>query len=157
MVVEADIGPTLNSYKLIVLTDTHVSKVASTGLAAWVAAGGTLFATAGAGGFDELNKTNVVMSKLLGIASSHGTIEPDDGVTFIKQVCVVPPTPSTLVSFDWALPADSMSGCVQTGPGQCHRRRTGLCRSYASIVDTRDGSTPCLHASHDIERDCHLG
>ena len=85
MVVEDDIGPTLNSYKLIVLTDTHVSKAASTGLAAWVAAGGTLFATAGAGGFDELNKTNTVMSKLLGIGSSHGTIEPDDGVQFIKQ------------------------------------------------------------------------
>lgn len=59
MVVEDDIGPTLNSYKLLVLADTHVSQTASTGLAAWVAAGGTLFATAGAGMFDELNKTNV--------------------------------------------------------------------------------------------------
>ena len=56
MVVEDDIGPTLNSYKLIVLADTHVTNKAAAGLAAWVAAGGTLFATAGAGMFDELNK-----------------------------------------------------------------------------------------------------
>jgi hypothetical protein len=85
MVVEDDFGATLNSYKLIVLTDTHVSTKASAGLTAWVAAGGTLLATAGAGGFDEMNKTNAVMAKLLGIASSQGTIEPADGIQFIKQ------------------------------------------------------------------------
>ena len=85
MVVEADIGPTLNTYKLLVVTDTHISLKASAGLTAWVAAGGTLLATAGAGGFDELNKTNAVMAKLLGIASSQGTFEPGEGVQFIKQ------------------------------------------------------------------------
>ena len=60
MVVEDDIGPTLNAYKMIHLADTHVSKKASAGLAAWVTAGGTLLATAGAGMFDELNATNAV-------------------------------------------------------------------------------------------------
>jgi hypothetical protein len=54
MVVEEDIGPTLNTYRMIVLADTHVSKKGSSALAAWVAAGGVLFATAGAGAFDEL-------------------------------------------------------------------------------------------------------
>ena len=49
VVVEDDIGATLNSYKLIYLTDTHVTAKASTALASWVAAGGTLVATAGAG------------------------------------------------------------------------------------------------------------
>ena len=76
---------TLNSYKLIILTDTHVSKTASAGLVAWVAAGGTLLATAGAGGFDEMNMTNTVMTTLLGVASSQGTFEPGDGIQFIKQ------------------------------------------------------------------------
>ena len=84
MVVEEDIGPTLNSYKLLILADTHVSQKASTGLAAWVAAGGTILATAGAGMFDELNKTNIVLSKLLGISAGHGTYEPTK-VQFIKQ------------------------------------------------------------------------
>ena len=85
MVVEDDFGATLNSYKLIILTDTHVSTTASAGLTAWVAAGGTLLATAGAGGFDEMNKTNAVMAKLLGIASSQGTFEPGEGIQFLKQ------------------------------------------------------------------------
>eukprot|EP01046_Picozoa_sp_COSAG06_P095797 COSAG06_NODE_41905_length_386_cov_1.501742_2_plen_50_part_01 len=49
MLLLLQIGPTLNSYKLIYLADTHVSKKASTALASWVAAGGTLLATAGAG------------------------------------------------------------------------------------------------------------
>ena len=83
MLLLLQIGPTLNSYKLIYLADTHVSKKASTALASWVAAGGTLLATAGAGMFDELNKTNTVMSKLLGI-TGHGTVEPSE-VQFIKQ------------------------------------------------------------------------
>jgi len=69
------IGATLNSYRLIYLADTHVSNKAATALAAWVAAGGTLLATAGAGMFDEFNKTSTVMSKLLGI-TGHGTYEP---------------------------------------------------------------------------------
>ena len=85
MVVEDDFGATLNSYTLIVLTDTHVSTTASKGLAAWVAAGGTLLATAGAGAFDEMNKTNAVMTKLLGIGSNQGTYEPGDDIQFIKQ------------------------------------------------------------------------
>ena len=46
---------------------------------------GTLLATAGAGGFDEMNKTNSVMAKLLGIGSSQGTYEPGEGIQFIKQ------------------------------------------------------------------------
>ena len=79
-------GLPFNRYKFIFLADTHVSQKASLGLAAWVAAGGTLLATAGAGGFDELNATNTVMQKLLGIAASQGTYEPyDGGVQFIKQ------------------------------------------------------------------------
>jgi hypothetical protein len=40
IVVEDDIGPVLNTYKLIVLTDTHVSDAAAVALAAWVKAGG---------------------------------------------------------------------------------------------------------------------
>ena len=54
MVVEDDVGPVLDTYKLIVLTDTHISQKAAASLTKWVAAGGTLLATAGAGMFDEL-------------------------------------------------------------------------------------------------------
>lgn len=104
MVVEADIGPTLNTYKLIYLADTHVSQKASTALAAWVSAGGTLIATAGAGMFDELNKTNTVMSKLLGV-TGVATYEPSE-VQFIKQDLV---NATTLGTASWR-PVDGTMG-----------------------------------------------
>ena len=40
MVVEDDLGATLDSYKLLCLADSHVSQKASAGLTKWVAAGG---------------------------------------------------------------------------------------------------------------------
>ncbi len=90
MVVEADIGSTLDSYKLIYLADSHVSKTAAAGLTAWVEKGGILLATAGAGMFDEFNATNTVMSKLLGITGqamldAH-SLDHGAGIQFIKQV-----------------------------------------------------------------------
>jgi hypothetical protein len=104
MVVEDDFGATLNSYKLIVLTDTHVSTTASTGLTAWVAAGGTLLATAGAGEFDEMNKTNAVMAKLLGIASSQGAV----------------------LIFEHNVPLEDAIGSHATDHGPCHTPLNGL-------------------------------
>lgn len=60
MVVEDDIGATLNGYKLLFLADTHVSDAAAVSLVAWVKAGGVLVATAGAGMQNEFNTTNTV-------------------------------------------------------------------------------------------------
>ena len=55
VVVEEDIGTTLDSYAVIYLADTHVSDAASAALVAWVKAGGTLIGTAGAGMFNEVS------------------------------------------------------------------------------------------------------
>ena len=85
VVVEDDIGPTLDSYAVIVLADTHVTDAAAEALAKWVEAGGTLVATAGAGMFNEFNETNKVLTGLLGIrpVAMH---EPDAAaVQYIKQ------------------------------------------------------------------------
>jgi len=85
VVVEDDLGATLNSYKVIYLADTHVTDAASAGLAAWVKAGGTLVATAGAGMFNELNATNKALTALLGV-SPVAMHEPDSSlVEYIKQ------------------------------------------------------------------------
>jgi hypothetical protein len=85
VVVEDDIGATLNGYKVIYLTDTHVTDAAAEGLAAWVKAGGTLVATAGAGMFNEMNATNKALTALLGV-SPVAMHEPDDSlVQYIKQ------------------------------------------------------------------------
>jgi hypothetical protein len=67
-VVEQDaLDGTLAKYQVLYLTDRHVSQPASQKIAEWVAAGGRLFATAGAGMFDEYNRPNTVLRELLGV------------------------------------------------------------------------------------------
>ncbi len=69
IVVEQDaLDGTLSGYKVLYLTDQHVSSAAAQKIAAWVRRGGTLFATAGAGMYDELNRPNGVLRELLGVA-----------------------------------------------------------------------------------------
>ena len=66
--VEADaLDGTLNQYQVLYLTDRHVSQAASQKIAEWVQAGGRLFATAGAGMFDENNGPNATLRALLGV------------------------------------------------------------------------------------------
>ena len=60
-------GDDLKPYKVLYLTDRHVSRAGSKAIAAWVRAGGRLFATAGAGMYDELNQPNKVLRELLGV------------------------------------------------------------------------------------------
>jgi hypothetical protein len=76
---------TLASYKVIYLADRHVSRAASAKLAAWVNAGGTLFATAGAGLFDEVNQPNQTLRALLGVEPADLEMPADQQVAFIKQ------------------------------------------------------------------------
>ncbi|MCA9068951.1 MAG: beta-galactosidase trimerization domain-containing protein [Planctomycetaceae bacterium] len=86
VVVEPDaLDGTLNQYRVLYLTDAHVSESASKKLVEWVNQGGTLFATAGAGMFDELNRPNTTLRKLLGIDQT--SLEAPDGkqLTWLKQ------------------------------------------------------------------------
>lgn len=76
-------GDDLSAYKLLYLTDNHVSQAASRRIADWVSRGGRLFATAGAGMFDETNKPNAVMRKLLGVEQRGLT--SGGQVAYIKQ------------------------------------------------------------------------
>jgi hypothetical protein len=66
MVEQDAVAGELKNYKVLYLTDRHVSAAATKAIASWVAAGGHLFATAGAGMFDELNQPNQAMRGLLG-------------------------------------------------------------------------------------------
>jgi hypothetical protein len=75
---------TLGKYQVLYLGDRHVSQAASRKIADWVAAGGRLFATAGAGMFDEYNQPNKVMRELLGVEpASIEEIGPQ--IDYIKQ------------------------------------------------------------------------
>jgi hypothetical protein len=85
ILVEEDTAATLQSYKYIFLADTHVTQLASKALETWVAAGGVLIGTAGAGMFDEFNNTNTVLEKVFGI-NGVAMIEPQSSaIQYIKQ------------------------------------------------------------------------
>lgn len=74
VVVEQDsLDGTLGRYKVLYLTDRHVSRRASRAIAEWVRGGGILFATAGAGMLDEYDRPNAALRELL----------PVDGVTLL--------------------------------------------------------------------------
>lgn len=60
-------GDSLKPYKVLFLADRHVSRAGSKAIADWVKGGGRLFATAGAGMFDEFNQPNKVLRELLGV------------------------------------------------------------------------------------------
>lgn len=85
-VVEPDaLDGTLGKYKVLYLTDAHVSQAASKKIAEWVQNGGKLFATAGAGMFDELNRPNAALRKLLGV-EPVSLVQPEEAkITWIKQ------------------------------------------------------------------------
>jgi hypothetical protein len=60
-------GDDLKAYRVLYLTDANVSRAGSRAIAAWVRGGGRLFATAGAGLLDELNRPNRTLRELLGV------------------------------------------------------------------------------------------
>jgi len=85
-VVEEDaLAGDLKPYKVLYLADRHVSRAAAKAIADWVARGGTLFATAGAGMLDELNRPNAPMHDLLGVAQTALEKPPGVRVKFTKQ------------------------------------------------------------------------
>ncbi len=85
-VIEQDaFDGTLSQYKVLYLTDNHVSTAASQRIATWVERGGMLLATAGAGMFDELNRPNQVLRKLLGVDQISLDSPGGRQVTYIKQ------------------------------------------------------------------------
>jgi hypothetical protein len=57
----------LHYYDVLYITLPHISDAAAAGVAAWVATGGTVYVTGGAGMLNHANATNNAMLKLLGI------------------------------------------------------------------------------------------
>jgi len=76
---------TIGQYNVLYLTDRHVSQAASQQIAAWVQAGGRLFATAGAGMYDENNGANTTLRALLGVTETAFETPADSQVGFEKQ------------------------------------------------------------------------
>jgi hypothetical protein len=97
----------LKNYRVLYLADQHVSRAASKAIAEWVAAGGRLLATAGAGMFDEFHGPNLTLRELLGV-EPLGLDEPKsatENVVFEKQ------------DLPWIEPLDLVSGPAADGTG----------------------------------------
>jgi hypothetical protein len=85
-IVEQDTADgTLAKYKVLYLTDNHVSQAASRKIAEWVQNGGTLFATAGAGTLDEYNKPNSALLELLGVSQTALDVPAGAQIGFLKE------------------------------------------------------------------------
>ena len=85
-IIERDaVDGTLDQYAVLYLTDAHVSQAASSRIAQWVADGGRLFATAGAGMLDEYDRPNQAVQELLGVEQVKLTIAPDTQLNYLKQ------------------------------------------------------------------------
>jgi len=86
VVSEADTRDgTLDQYRVLYLTDAHVSRAASQVIADWVNKGGRLFATAGAGMFDEYNKPNDILRSVLGVKLLETIAPPDAQIGYEKE------------------------------------------------------------------------
>jgi hypothetical protein len=85
-VVEQDaVDGTLDQYKVLYLTDAHVSTAASEKIKRWVEAGGVLMATAGGGMYDERNQPNRVLRELLGVEQQALETPEGSQIIWIKQ------------------------------------------------------------------------
>lgn len=60
------LGGVLAGYKLLYITDTHVTRAASAAIRTWVEGGGKLVLTAGAGSRDEFDEPNEILLELAG-------------------------------------------------------------------------------------------
>jgi len=122
VIVEPDaLDGTLNQYKVLYLADRHVSQAASEKIAAWVRNGGRLFATAGAGMYDEYNRPNTVLRALMGIDKVEVVTPPGidivrgkEDLPFAKPIGTVTwKTPTMLMDLNTA---GARMGATSIGP-----------------------------------------
>jgi len=85
LVEEDALNGTLDQYEVLYLCDRHVSRKASHKIAEWVKSGGTLFATAGAGMFDETHTRNLILENLSGVAQTNLQQPESSLVEMVKQ------------------------------------------------------------------------
>jgi len=117
ILVEPDaLDGTLNQYRVLYLADQHVSRAASEKIAAWVRNGGTLFATAGAGMFDEYNQPNTVLRALMGVEQREMTVQ-EKPVEFIKSDLPFTPPLDTVTYGTVKIPVFGAVSRITPAPG----------------------------------------
>jgi len=85
-VIEEDaLDRSLDAYQVLYLADRHVSRAATRAIAEWVQRGGVLFATAGAGMWNEYHQPNQAMRALLGVDQTALEIVGGEELKLEKQ------------------------------------------------------------------------
>lgn len=75
----------IDQYKVLYLTDRHVSRAASEKIADWVKKGGRLLTTAGAGMFDETGVPNTTLRELIGVTLQEMMAPRESSIGYIKE------------------------------------------------------------------------
>jgi hypothetical protein len=106
VVVDPDtVSGVLNQYKVLYLTDNHVTQAASKKIAEWVKNGGKLWVTAGGGLLDEYHQPNKDLRDLLGVDPVALDAPADSVVGFIKQDL---PFAKAITEVTWSAGADAV-------------------------------------------------
>ncbi len=82
---EASAPTRLDTCRVLVVTDEHVSSNATRIIADWVDRGGALLTTAGAGWWDEFDKANLPFRQLIGLTPRRNETPLPDRIDFEKQ------------------------------------------------------------------------
>jgi len=126
-------GDNLKNYRVLFLADAHVSRRDSEAIAAWVKAGGTLFATAGAGMFDELNQPNTVLRGVLGVSPAGLDAPASSFVGMVKQ------------ELPFAAPVDEIAGEPVSTPIYGVRSRVKLAGAKTQLQFKSGSPALTLH------------
>ncbi|MHB9106909.1 MAG: beta-galactosidase trimerization domain-containing protein [Armatimonadota bacterium] len=134
-IVEGDaLDGTLNRYKALYLTDNHVSQAASRKIADWVRNGGMLFATAGAGMFDEYNRPNTALQAILGVDVQAIVSPRESHIGYIKEDLPFAQACENVTIKQWAMERYPVFGTIS--------RVTA--RNGATVIGTFDDNNPAI-------------
>ena len=146
-VIEPDaLNGTLNNYRVLYLTDAHVSQSATKQISAWVAKGGTLFVTAGGGMFDELNRPNSVLRELAGVEQTALDEPAGAQVEMIKQDL---PFVTAIDTASWQIAGEGKAAALPV-IGVRSRVTAKTAKVVAKLADGTPAITERAHGSGKI-------
>jgi hypothetical protein len=140
-------GDDLKPYSGLELCDANVTQAASKAIANWVKEGGTLFAYAGAGMFDEYNRPNKIMRELLGVEQIR-LEESAELIRFEKQDLPFAQPLSEILTKDPATPVSGIRSIIKlTHAKEIVKFKDGFPAAAIPLARQRPCDLPCAPCS----------
>lgn len=130
-------GDDLKTYKVIYVTDPHVSRAGTKRINDWLKGGGQLIATAGAGMYDEYNQPNEEFAKLLGHKERKLEEPKGEPIRFEKQDLPFAESVGKITLIPEAFPNGKMSF-------QSYGLRSRIVNESAKVEGTFADNSPAL-------------